>query len=92
MSDYHVCWIDDTLCMGCSGAGWHAIDGQLHPRVLTRHLKWLQKSCRWSMLEALNYLIESSSSHDHTFCTSYGHPIPQSSYLPRKGDLSGTLS
>jgi hypothetical protein len=83
MNDYHLCWIDDTLCLGCCGAGWDAADGQLHPRVLTRHLKWLQQACRWSMLEALNYLIESSSAHDHTFCTSSGDPIPQSSYRPR---------
>jgi hypothetical protein len=92
MSD-HVCWIDDTLCPECSGAGWYTNEwNHLHPNTITRHLKWLRKSCRWSMLEALSYVIESSSVRGHTFCTSYGHPIPQSSYLPRKGDLSGTLS
>lgn len=83
----HVCWIDDTVCMECSGAGWLTMDGQLHPRVLTRHLKWLRQSCRWSMLESLNYLIESSYAHDHILCTSDGYPIPQSSYRPHTGVL-----
>lgn len=83
----HVCWIDDTLCMECIGENWYTLDGELHPMVLTRQLKWLRQSCRWSMLEALNYLIETSYERDHTFCTSYGHPIRGSSYRPRKGVL-----
>ena len=86
--DGHICWIDDTLCMNCSGEMWYTDEwGQLHPNVLTRHINWLRRSCRWSMLEALNYLIESASERDHTFCTSDGYPILESSYRPRTGVL-----
>lgn len=84
----HICWIDDTVCMRCSGQGWFLDeDGGLHLNVLTRRLNWLRQSCRWSMLEALNYLIESSSERDHILCTSDGYLILESSYRPRKGVL-----
>jgi len=56
--------------------------------------EWLNnaRSLGLTQLEALDSLIWLASGRGRTFYSGDGHPIPQSSYLPRKGDPSGTLS
>lgn len=64
----------------------------IDPCTVTDRMRWLRASTKLSMQECLEVLIASACEHGHTLCTSDGHPIPESSYRPRKGGLSGTRS
>ena len=57
------------------------------PLTVTERLRWIRSSTGLSMLESLRVLIDSASEHGHILCNGAYHPIPQSSYRPRKGDL-----
>lgn len=50
------------------------------------------KNDGFTQLQALEYLIGTASLLDHRLYSGDGHLIPRSSYLPRKGAPSGTLS
>lgn len=73
----HVCFTDDTLCPDC-GSNSLTVTSVIRQYVeygLTR-------------LEALNLIVRyGASSHGRTLYSGDGHPIPRSSYRPRKGAL-----
>lgn len=59
----------------------------------------ISQAIEWEMMEsefpitriqALDRLMRDACVYGRKFYTSDGHLIPLSSYLPRKGDLSGT--
>lgn len=61
--------------------------------LVTERLRYLMAAVpSWTQQQALDALIWSACEYGHTLYSGDGHPIPRSSYLPRKGDLSGTLS
>jgi hypothetical protein len=61
--------------------------------TVTEQLRWMMRQVPdWSQQQALAVLIEIASEHGRILYSGDGHPIPQSSYLPRKGAPSGTLS
>lgn len=76
----HVCWVDDSMCLDCGAMTisqaieWEMIDSEF---PITR-------------IQALDRLMRDACVYGRKFYTSDGHLIPLSSYLPRKGDLSGT--
>lgn len=81
MSD-HNCWTDDEMCLECGAS------------TITDAIRWeiLESQGQITMQRALERLMRDACAYGRTFYTSDGHPIPLSSYLPRKGDLSDILS
>jgi hypothetical protein len=62
-------------------------------------METISQAIEWEMMEsefpitrvqALDRLMRDACVYGRKFYTSDGHLIPLSSYLPRKGDLSGT--
>jgi hypothetical protein len=74
----HVCWIDDSMCFEC---GALTISEAIKSEMM-------DSKSRITQVQALDRLIRDVFVYGHTFYTSSGHPIPLSSYLPRKDDLS----
>lgn len=92
-------WYDEVRrCLDCEVLleGWqlnYCFDCDPRPPyTVTDRMRWLRKSTGFSMLECLEILIASACESDHILCTSFGRPIPLSSYRPRRGAPSGTLS
>lgn len=73
----HICWTDDDSCLDCGAETvTQAINRERHgyPALI-------------SQLEALRLVLFDVFFDGRTLYTSDGHPIPESSYLPRKGVL-----
>lgn len=62
--------------------------------TLSEALAWEMMDSEFpiTQLQALERLMRDACVFGRKFYTSDGHLIPLSSYLPRKGDLSDTLS
>ena len=60
--------------------------------TITEALLWEMLEFRLTQVQALDRLIRDACVFGRKFYTSDGRLIPLSSFLPRKGGLSGTLS
>ena len=81
MADHgHICFTDDSYCLDCGAM------------TITEAIRWeiLESECQISQSQALERLMRDACVYGRTFYTSDGHPIPLSSYLPRKRDPLGT--
>ena len=78
--EMHVCWVDDSMCLECGAM------------TITQAIEWemIDSEFPVTRVQALDRLIRDASLHGRRFYTSDGHPIPLSSYLPRKRDPLGT--
>ena len=61
--------------------------------TVTEYLRRLQRNIPFfTQQQCLQVLIDDAFLNGRILYSGDGHPIPRSSYLPHKGDLSGTLS